>query len=73
MSPPRVEICGIRLNILVGLSDPVRVEDELVWREEDGAKVTLDALGATGVVAGGNELTAAAPRAFVVYLIRKDY
>ncbi len=46
----------------------MRVEHELVGAEEDSAVAALDALGAGRVVAGGDELAAAAPRALVVNL-----
>ena len=38
VSPPRVEVGCIRLNILPTLSQPMRVEDKLVRREEDAAQ-----------------------------------
>ena len=36
--PPGVEVRRIRLNVLPTLSQPVRVEDKLVRREEDAAQ-----------------------------------
>ena len=71
MSPPRVEVGCVRLNVFVDICETVRVEDELVGGEEDGTEVALDALGPGRVVAGGNELAAATPRTFVVNLERK--
>lgn len=46
MTAPRVEIRRIRLNVLVTGSDAMRVEDELVGREEQATVEALDALGA---------------------------
>ena len=68
MPPPRVEVGRVRLDVLVAVRHAVGVEDELVGREEDAAEAAFDALGPAGVVAGGNELAAAAPRALVVHL-----
>lgn len=71
VSPPRVEVGSVGLDVLVDVREAVGVEHELVGREEDGAEVTLDALGAGGVVARGDELAAAAPGTLVVNLERK--
>ncbi len=54
--PPRVEVGGVRLDVLVRFSDAVRMEHELVRGEEDAAVAALDALGARGVVARRHEL-----------------
>lgn len=63
---PRVEIGRVRLHVLVGRVETVRVEDELVRREEVVAVRALDALGARAVVTGRQESAAAAPSALVV-------
>lgn len=52
MASPGVEVGGIRLDVLVARADAVRVEDELVGREEQAAISALDALSAGGVVPG---------------------
>ena len=38
VTPPRVEVCSVRLNILPTLCQPMRVEDKLVWGEEYAAQ-----------------------------------
>ena len=53
MSPPGVEVGGVRLHVLGSGARAVRVEDELVWREEEAAEGALDALGSRGVVPRG--------------------
>ena len=50
---------------------PVRVEDELVGREEEGAVEALDALGPRRIVARRKESSAAAPGAAVAHVERK--
>lgn len=50
VTPPGVEVGGVRLHVLGGGSGAVRVEDELVGGEEEAADRTLDALGSRGVV-----------------------
>lgn len=66
VSAPRVEISRVRLHVLVRRADAVRVEDELVGREEQAAVRALDALCARAVVTGGQEGAATAPGALVV-------
>jgi len=68
---PRVEIGRVRLHVLVGWIPTVRVEDELVRREEVVAVHALDALGARAVVTRRQEGSAAAPGALVVNGERK--
>ena len=78
MSPPRVEVCSVRLDVLASLGQAVRMEHEpagdeggdttgglLVGGEEDGAEGALDALGPGRVVSGRHELPPAAPGALV--------
>ena len=71
VAPPRVEIGGVGLDVLGVGQAAVRVEDELVGREEEAAEETLDALGARRVVARRQEGAAAAPRALVAHVERK--
>lgn len=68
---PRVEIGCVRLDVLVRRPDPVRVEDELVRREEEAAVRAFDALGAGAVVPGRKERAPASPGALVVNGERK--
>lgn len=67
VAPPRVEVGRVRLDVL-GVRQPVRVEDELVRREEESAEGALDALRAGAVVARGDEGAPAAPGAVVHHL-----
>lgn len=63
---PRVEVRRVRLHVLVRRADTMRMEDELVRREEQAAVRALDTLGTRAVVASGQEGAAAAPGAFMV-------
>jgi hypothetical protein len=65
--PPRVEVGGVGLDVLVGGAEPVRVEDEFVGREKQTAHRTLYAFRPRGVVPRGQERTPAAPSALVVH------
>lgn len=49
---PRIEIRRVRLHVLVRRTDAMRMEDELVGREEQAAVRALDALCARAVVTG---------------------
>ena len=75
VAPPRVEVGGVGLDVgdvmVSRRRRLVRVEDELVWREEQVAKETLDALGTRRVVTRRQEGAAAAPRAAVRHVERK--
>jgi len=53
VAPPRVEVGRVRLHVL-GVGQPVRVENELVWREEQVAVGAFDALGSGRVVPVAN-------------------
>lgn len=70
---PRVEVGRVRLHVLVRRVDAVRMEDELVRREEQAAVRALDALGARAVVTCGQESAAAAPGALVMDGERKVF
>lgn len=67
VAPPRVEVGRVRLHVLVRRPDPVRVEYELVRREEEAAVGALYALGAGTVVTRRKERAPATPRALVVH------
>jgi hypothetical protein len=67
VSPPGVEVGSIRLHVLGSRTCAMRVEDELVWREEETTERALNALGSRGVVSCGQEGPAAPPSTFVVY------
>lgn len=49
---PRIEIRRVRLHVFVRRADTVRVEDELVGREEQAAVRALDAFRARAIVTG---------------------
>lgn len=68
---PRVEVGRVRLHVLVRWAEPMRVEDELVRREEQSAVRAFDTLGSRAVISGGQERAAAAPSALVVNRERK--
>lgn len=63
---PRVEICRVRLHVFVRRADTMRVEDELVRREEQAAVRALDALCTRAVITGRQKSAATAPGALVV-------
>lgn len=63
---PRVEIRRVRLHVLVRRTDTMRMENELIRREEQAAVRALDTLCARAVVTGWQEGAAAAPGAFMV-------
>nr|CAH7717535.1 unnamed protein product [Callosobruchus chinensis] len=65
MTPPRIEVRCIRLDVLVVGTESVRVEDELVRGEEQTTHGAFDAFSSRGVVARGQERTLASPGAFV--------
>lgn len=71
VAPPRVEVGRVRLHVLVRRADPVRVEDELVRREEEAAVGALYALGPGAVVTRRKERASATPRALVVHRERE--
>lgn len=71
MSSPRVKIRSVRLNVLVTGSDAVRVEDELIRREEEAAIEALDTLGPRRVVPRGHEGAPTAPSALMDHGERK--
>lgn len=67
MAPPGVEVGCVRLHVLVMRAQPVRMEDELVRREEQAAVRTLDAFGTRRVVARRRERSRATPGTLVVH------
>lgn len=67
MTTPRVEVGCVWLDVFGGWSRAMRVEDELVGREEEAAELALDALGARRVVTGGEEGASTTPSALVVH------
>ena len=68
---PGVEVGGVGLDVVGVGQAAMRVEDELVGREEDVAEEALDALGPRRVVARRQEGSAAAPRAQVTHVERE--
>jgi len=67
VTAPRVEVGRVRLHVTGSGAGAVRVEYELVGREEQAAHCAPDALGPGRVVPGRQERAAAAPRALVVH------
>lgn len=65
MPTPRVEIRRIRLDVFVTGSDAMRMENELVGREEQATVEALDALGTRRVVARGHEGATTTPSALM--------
>jgi len=63
---PRIEIRRVRLHVLVRRVNTVRVEDELVRREEQATVRAFDALCTRAVVTSGQEGAAATPSTLVV-------
>lgn len=64
---PRVEVGRVRLHVLVRRAHAMRVEDELVRREEQAAVRALDALGARAVVPSRQEGATTTPGALVMH------
>jgi len=71
VSAPRVEVGRVRLHVPGAGAGAVRVEYELVGREEQTTHSATDALGPGRVVAGRQERATATPRALVVHRERK--
>lgn len=71
MPAPRIEVSRVRLHVPGPGAGAVRVEYELVGREEQPAHGAPDALGPGRVVPRRQERTAAAPRTLMVHRERK--
>lgn len=67
VTTPRVEVGRVRLHVPSTGAGPVRMEYELVGREEQAARGASDALGPGRVVPRRQKRAAAAPRALVVH------